>query len=220
MTAATDYDAHRADLAALRELLRRSVLTLAAVPDSDLRYRGGPNTAWPEFMRHARDAYGAAPPRFRTFEPTRQDLTVYLEALSWLAWYGRTFGEETVRLFIAWTFGAAIWQLQERTSTNRRRPCSPQTVYNRMNAMLLAIAVEFPAATRKCVDNLTEVEKFAATQIEDAELSSDLRNLPKPPKNWRSAPVPLSHAEQASAHVALEKRLRRNGSRALKRAGK
>ena len=35
-----------------------------------------------------------------------------------------------------------------------------------------------------------------------------------------SAPDPLPLADQATAHAALEKRLRRNGSRALKRAAK
>jgi hypothetical protein len=206
---------------ALRELLRRSVLTLGAVPDSDLRHRLGPRTAWPEFVRHARDAYGSAPPRFKTFHPSRQDLSVYLEVLSWLAWYRRTYGEETVRVFVSWAFGAAIWQLQERVSTNRRRPASPRTVYNRMDAMLLAIAVEFPIETRFCVDNHSELQKFAAAHMEDEKFASDVRQLPQPPKHWRStAPVSLSQAEQAAAHAKLEKRLRRNGSRALKRAGK
>ena len=208
------------DTAALRELLRRSVLTLASVPDTDLRYRIGPRTAWPEFVRHARDAYGYAAPRFRSFEPTRSDLTVYLEALSWLDWYRRTYGAETVRVFVAWCFGAAMWELQERTSTNRRRPCSPRTVHDRRDAMLLAIADQFPDATTKCVGDFAELQYLAGAQLEDAELSSDLRELPKPPKNWRSAPDPLPPADQASAHMALEKRLRRNGSRALKRAGK
>lgn len=208
------------DTAALRELLRRSVLTMAAVPDSDLHYRIGPRTAWPEFVRHARDAYGAAPPRFRNFHPTRPDLTVYLQALSWLDWYRRQYGQETVRVFVAWCAGAAMWQLQERVSTNRRRPCAPRTVYNRMDAMVLAIAVQYPDATRNCVDNHPELQNLASTQIEDAELSSDLRFLPKPAKTWRAAPVSVSLSEQASAHAALEKRLRRNGSRALKRAAK
>ena len=210
-----------ADLPALRELLRRSVLTLAAVPDSDLRYRLGPRTAWPEFVRHARDAYGSAPPRFRTFHPTRQDLSNYLEALSWLAWYQRTHGPQTVRIFTAWCFGAAIWELQERVSTNRRRPCSPTTVRNRMQAMIQAVAAQYPDATRKCVDNLPRVANFAGASSEGAGLSSDVRELPKPPKTWRSsAPVALSVAQQASAHVVLEKQLRRNGSRALKRSAK
>ena len=86
--------------------------------------------------------------------------------------------------------------------------------------MILAIAGQFPEATRKCVGDFAEVQYLAGAQLEDAELSSDLRELPKPPKNWRSAPDPLPPADQASAHMALEKRLRRNGSRALKRAGK
>jgi hypothetical protein len=206
---------------ALRELLWRAVRTLQVVPDSDLKFRLGERTAWPAFVRHARDAYGSAPPRFRTFQPTRADLTVYLEVLSWLDWYQRTYGDETVRLFRAWCHGAAMWELQERTSTNRRRPCSPQTVKNRRNAMILAIAAQYPDATRTCVDNHPEVAKFAAASIEDADLSSDLRDLPKPPKTWRPAsPVTLSPAEQAAAHAALEKQLRRNGSRAAKRASK
>ena len=209
------------DIQSLRELLRRSVLTLAAVPDSDLRYRLGPRTAWPEFVRHARDAYGSAPPRFRTFHPTRQDLSNYLEALSWLAWYQRTHGPQTVRIFTAWCFGAAIWELQERVSTNRRRPCSPTTVRNRMQAMILAVAVQFPETTRKCVDNLPAVANFAGASSEGAGLSSDVRDLPQPPKSWRTGALdPLPLADQASAHAELEKRLRRNGSRAWKRAGK
>jgi hypothetical protein len=211
------------DIAPLRELLRRAVLTMFVVPDSDAHYRRGLKTAWPEFVRHQRDAYGWASPAVKMFEPTRHDLTVYLEAWSWLDWYQRAHpvhGEETAKNFIRWCRGASNWQLQERTTTNRRRPCSAQTVKDRRDAMILAIASHFPDATRKCVDNYGELEKFAGTQLEDAELSSDLRDLPKPPKNWRSAPVPLSHSEQASAHVALEKRLRKNGSRALKRAGK
>jgi hypothetical protein len=208
------------DTAALRELLRRSVLTLAAVPDSDLRYRIGPRTAWPEFVRHARDAYGSAPPRFRSFHPNRADLTVYLEVLSWLDWYRRDYGAETVRVFCAWCMGAAMWQLQERVSTNRRRPAAPRTVYNRMDAMVLAIASEYPEATRKCVDNHPEVQILIVARIEGDGMSSDARDLPQSPQTWRSALPPMPPKEQASAHVALEKRLRRNGSRALKRAGK
>ena len=210
------------DLPALRELLRRSVRTLAAIPDSNLRDRYGPRTAWPEFVRFTRDAYGAAPPRFKTFVPTSQDLSVYLDALSWISWYQRSqAGAETVRVFNAWCFGAAMWQLQERVSTNRRRPASPRTVYYRMDTMVLAIACKFPEATRKCVDNHPELQTFAHAGIESDALSSDARNLPRSPKMWRhGAPVPLSMAEQAAAHGALEKRLRRNGSKALRRAGK
>jgi hypothetical protein len=89
-----------------------------------------------------------------------------------------------------------------------------------MNDMFRAINGQFHDAVRKIIDESGELGKFAAAQLEDAELSSDLRELPKPPKNWRSAPDPLPPADQASAHMALEKRLRRNGSRALKRAGK
>jgi hypothetical protein len=210
-----------ADIPALRELLRRSVLTMFAVPDPDRHFRSGLRTAWPEFVRQTRDAYGSAPPRVKLFQPTRYDLTVYLEALSWLACYQRTYGRQTVDLFIWWCRGAAMWDLQERVSTNRRRPCSPTTVRNRMNAMILAVAVQFPESTRKCVDNLAEVAKFPGAHSEGAGLSSDVRNLPQSPKSWTSgAPVPLSLTEQAAAHVALEKQLRRNGSRALKRAAK
>lgn len=208
------------DTAALRELLQRAVLTMFVVPDPDSRFRSELRTAWPEFVRHQRDAYGSAPPRVKMFQPTRRDLSVYLDVLSWLAWYQRTYGEETVNVFIWWCRGAAMWSLQERVSTNRRRPCSPQTVRDRMRGMFRAIDDQFHDAVKKIIDGSTELGKFAATQIEDAELSSDLRNLPKPPKTWRSAPVPVSLSEQASAHAALEKRLRRNGSRALKRAGK
>jgi hypothetical protein len=208
------------DTAVLRELLRRAVLTMFVVPDGDRRYRSGLRTAWPKFVQHQRDAYGSAPPRVKMFEPTRRDLTVYLEVLSWLAWYQRAYGEETVNVFIWWCRGAAMWSLQERVSTNRRRPCSPQTVRDHMRGMFRAIDDQFHDAVEKIIDESGKLGKFAAAQLEDAELSSDLRTLPQTPKTWRAAPDPLPPADQASAHMALEKRLRRNGSRALKRAGK
>ena len=87
------------DLPALRELLRRSVLTLAAVPDSDLRYRLGPrphgrnscamhgtHTA----ARHHASARSTQPARISRFTSRRCP-----------GWPGteRTYGEETVRVF-------------------------------------------------------------------------------------------------------------------------
>ena len=208
------------DIQRLRELLRRSVLTLAAVPDSDLRYRLGPRTAWPEFVRHARDAYGSAPPRFRTFHPTRQDLSIYLEALSWLAWYRRNYGEETVRVFIGWCFGAAMWQLQERVSTNRRRPASPRTVHNRMDAMVLAVAVQFPEAQGHV---LTITWNCRSLPVHTSRVQDYPRmcvtSLSLPRVGFRRACFVVPDGAGVRSR-ALEKQLRRNGSRALKRASK
>lgn len=212
--------ANEISLPALREVLRRSVLTLGVVPDTDLRFRLGPATAWPEFVRHTRDAYGSAPPRFRIFQPTRADLSVYLVALSWVAWYRRENGPETPRIFAAWCLGAAMWQLQERVSTNRRRPASPRTVYNRIDAMLEAIAVKFREEVRNCVDVCGGLQNVAGANVEGEGIASDVRDLPKSPRLWVAAgrPEKLDARAKAQAHAELERVLQRNGSRSRRRA--
>lgn len=206
---------------ALREVLRRAVLTLASVPDSDLRFRFGHKSSWPEFVRHARDAYGAAPPKVRIFHPTRNDLTIYLDALGWLSWYGRQHrSEATVRLFIAWSFGAAMWQLQERVARNSRRlMVSPSTVHNRMNGMVLRIGERFCHEIVKYdLDELRELAQKGVANRYGAEECTDARSLPKSPKNWADPrPFPLTNVEKVKAHARLEKTLQRNRSRASRR---
>lgn len=207
----------------LKDLIRRSILTLASVPDPDLRYRLGPKTAWPEFVRYSRDAYGSAPPRVRSFTPSRYDLTICLEVLGWVSWYGRTRSQNTVKLFQAWTFGAPMWQLQERCETNRRTPASKSTVENRLNNMVRVIAETFfEDVLRVSLDAPREtVEKEHRAAEEPSLLPpsrvSDVAHLPKSVASWR-APAEEPSASSADAQAELERRLERNRSRAAKRA--
>lgn len=207
--------------AQVKELLRRAVLTLAAVPDPDLRYRLGAKNGWPAYIRETRDAYGSAPPRYRAFHPTSRDLTMFLDMLGMLGWYEREWGSETVRLFRAWVFGASLWQLQERCSTNRRVPASPNTVHRRIDGMVRAIMEEFAETLfLYALDELHEMDDIHAGNRDDGKVASDVRDLPKSSKNWTAPPQVISAAEKIAARKALDKHLRKNKSRALDRQQK
>jgi hypothetical protein len=214
------------DVAKVRELLRRAILTLAVVPDPDLRYRLGPKGCWPSIVREARDAYGYAPPKMRAYHPTPEDQSRYLDVLAWLRWYEAEFpesGPQTVKLFIAWTFGTAMWQLQQRCKTNRRHPATPQTVRARMDGLVRAIAKRFNEdVLLAAIDEFTELEQIAGNpEYVGNSAETDLRALPTSPKACISATSePMTAKEEARAHAALTKRLERNRLRSLDRKRK
>lgn len=204
------------DIARVRELLRRAILTLAAVPDPDLRYRLGPTSAWPDFVRQARDAYGSAPPRVR-FNPTPADHSRYLDVLAWLRWYEREYGPETIRLFAAWVFGASMWQLQMRCTTNRRVPATPATVRARMDGLVKVVAVKFGDA----IDELSELAQFQPNQGYGAECAeTDLHQLPTSPKAWNSGVSEPQTASERAAAVAAQLRRESAHRNRLKRIGR
>lgn len=219
MTVATAIDT----IEIVRELLRRAILTLAAIPDPDLRYRTGPRTAWPAYVQETRDAYASAPPRVRTFAPSQHDISIFIEVLNWLNWYRRQNrrAEENVRLFTAWVFGAPIWMLQQRCSTNRRLPASKTTVYERLDRVPEAVAERFHRDIRKRgVDKLNEVDqKWPPTGDLGACASSDLNDLPTSPKHYRgpgAKPRDLNASERA-AMQKIERESERRRARANRR---
>ena len=99
----------------VRELLRRAILTLMVVPDPDAAYRAGPHSAWPQYRQDAQDAYASAPERVQEFVPTQHDLSVFLQIMSWLAWYQRqsVWAAASVRIYIALVCGKPMWMLQQ-----------------------------------------------------------------------------------------------------------
>jgi hypothetical protein len=225
MTAALG-DISPAMIARVRELLRRAILTLAVVPDPDLRYRLGPRGNWPSIVRDARDAYGYAPPKMRAYHPTPEDQSRYLDVLAWLRWYEAEYpiaGPETVRIFIAWTFGAAMWQLQVRCSTNRRMPATPVTVRRRIDGMARTIAGRFSEALQfDGIDECRECMHLSPNpEYGENSAETDLRHLPTSPKACISAtsePMTAkekgeSVARQVARERALAKRLRRMAAR-------
>lgn len=204
-------------MATTRDLLRRAILTLASVPDPDIRYRLGPRSSWPAFVRQARDAYGAAPPKLRRFSPTPADHSRYLDVLAWLRWYEAEYPEsgfEAVRLFLAWTFGYPMWQLQMRCTTNRRQPATPKTVHRRLDEMVRTIAKRFS------LDECPYLDDIPANLEENGNsVGTELTRLPNSPKAWKSAvsEPPMTPKQERRAHADLTKHLERNRMKAMRR---
>lgn len=178
-------------LAEVRELLRRAVLTLAAVTDPDARFRHGPASWGLEVVNDVNEAYGYAPPRVRRFAPTPQDVDIYLEVMGWLAWYGREVDRDDMRLFLAWAMGVPKWVLAQR------RRLSESTIRRRIDAVASTIAA-------RC-----GVEVRAPTDEEEAPPDAALP--PANPTIWRdedARPRALVTEGAIPAPSALRKKVR------------
>jgi hypothetical protein len=103
-------------------LVERSILTLAAVPDPDARYRRWWVSSMPEPVRRAVEAYNIEEaPRVRRFVPSRADHDRYLEVLGWLNWLAA--GNDGPReLKIVWlrAFGVPYWKIAQRFGRSDR----------------------------------------------------------------------------------------------------
>lgn len=107
----------------VRELLRRAILTLAAVPAC--RGPQGPQNPLSGRMIHdAVEAYGYQPPAVRLFTPSPRDISIYLDVLEMLSWYQREYGETKVKVFVAWAFDLPFrviaWQIKRSEDTVQR----------------------------------------------------------------------------------------------------
>lgn len=97
------------------ELVRRSVLTLAAVSDPDRRFQSPPKSCLPPSVREVNEAYGWDPPKVRRFQPTARDVDRYLTVLHWLGQLSaEPGGERDVKLLVARAYGTPWWKLAER----------------------------------------------------------------------------------------------------------
>jgi len=95
------------------QLVRRAILTIAALPDREARFHQYRNSM-PEPVRDAADSYGYDAPKTR-FRPTPRDVDRVLEVLSWLTWLEtRNDGARDVKIIVARAFGAPWWKLAHR----------------------------------------------------------------------------------------------------------
>jgi hypothetical protein len=188
-----DHASERAALAAVRDLLRRAVLTLAALPDPDGRFLAARTTWWPEVVRDVHEAYGYAPPRVRRFAPTPHDVSVCLEVLGFLAWHRRAHGDNQVRLFLAWALGTPKWLLGQRIGR------SEDTVMRRIDELAIAIANEFAHRIGKILfDKCGECSANSlSNQYEGNSDSPSIHSLPTTPKAW------IAEGERPSADETI-----------------
>ena len=134
---ADDREIRQELLAAMRGIIRESVMTLHALPDSDARYRG-----WAQmptmFVREASEAYGWSSPKVRLWKPSPRHVEQMPVAMAWLAWLRRTEGQLALRRIWAWALGVALWRIAQREGG-----CSDATVLNRIDRSVVRIIREF-----------------------------------------------------------------------------
>jgi hypothetical protein len=127
---------------AVKEIVRRAVLTLAAIKDPDERYRRGLASTWTLPVVHdAETAYGYGTPTIAKFVPSPRDVSQMEVVTTWLVWLRRTEGELSVKRIIGWAKGIPGWML----GTKER--CSERTIKNRIDRSISSIIEEFAGAS-------------------------------------------------------------------------
>ena len=202
----------------VRELLRRAILTLAAVPAC--RGPRGPQNPLANRMVHdAIEAYGYQPPAVRRFSPTPKDVSNYLEALGLLSWYQREYGETKVKVFVSWAFDLPMYLIANQIRRGE------DTVKRWRDAVALTIAETHGDTVKKMLQGAC-AECAASVQNENIieELSENHPFEAKSPKIWLASDsraqtgahlIPGSPAE--SDRKKTIKRLERNSRREARR---
>lgn len=124
----------------MREIIRRAVITLAALRDPDRRYLG--LSQLPQHVVHdVNEAYGYSSVSVRDFRPTALEISQMEIVLPWLAWLQRSHGRGEARRFIAWSMGVPLWRLAKREG------CSDRTVTNRIDKSVSLMIERFIGAS-------------------------------------------------------------------------
>lgn len=121
---------------ALKEIIRRAVMTLAALRDPDKRFQG--LSRLPVGIVHdVQEAYGYSSASVRNFAPSPKEVEQMEVVLPWLAWVRREEGEIAIRRILGWSMGASLWRL------GQREKCSDRTITNRIDRSVVAIIKQF-----------------------------------------------------------------------------
>ena len=123
-------------LSAMREIVRRAILTLAAVKDPDKRFMGF--SSLPQHVvQDVKEAYGYSSASVRSFAPTAYEIDQMEVVLPWLAWLRREEGETAMRRIIGWTMDVPMWRLAHRED------CSERTITNRIDRSMSKMIGQF-----------------------------------------------------------------------------
>jgi len=103
---------------ALREIVRRGILTFRALPDPDAKFlRQG--RSW-QVVHDAREAYGYASVTVRDFQPTALEIDQAMVVLTWLTWLSKQDGGEAVKRITAWAMGLPVWRIAQRENVSEK----------------------------------------------------------------------------------------------------
>ncbi len=147
----TSHEAVRA----VREIIRRGLLTFQALPDPQaaFRYTGA---SWAGQWKG--DLYADEVTRVR-YVPSAHEIDQAELILPWLKWLGDTRGRREVRRLIAWCHGVST------TDLGRREGVSSKTIMSRINRAVSAIIEQFFGlmCTVEVVDEPYKNTDFAVT---------------------------------------------------------
>lgn len=131
-----DPDVDQELLAAMREVVRTTVMTLNALVDPHKKYQGFARLPV-EIVHDAKEAYGYTSARIRRFQPSAREISQMEVIAPWLAWLKREHGAEHFRRIWAWALGAPTWLMAEREG------CTQRTVLNRIDRALCLLIRQF-----------------------------------------------------------------------------
>ena len=124
---------------AMREIIRRAVITLAVLRDPDKRFLG--LSQLPQHVVHdVKEAYGYSSVSVREFQPTALEISQKEVVLPWLVWLRRDHGDIEARRFIGWAMGVPTWRLAKREN------CSDRTIMNRIDRSVSLMIEQFAGA--------------------------------------------------------------------------
>ena len=124
----------RTMLIALKEAIRRAIVTLNAMGSSDQRYLAL-GSAWAGAGDDPTLAYGYGETVVR-IQPTAREISQAEIMSEWLIWLGTQDGTAVKRLS-RWARGTQLWLIADLER------CSPKTVMNRIDRSIAAILKEF-----------------------------------------------------------------------------
>lgn len=118
---------------AVREIIRRAILTFEALPDPQrhMRYQG---QSWAGQWKG--DLYADEQTRVR-YVPSAHEIDQAYVALPWLQWLGHTHGSAAVKRLVNWCYG------KSNTDQGRREKVSAKTIQNRIDRDVAAIIAKF-----------------------------------------------------------------------------
>lgn len=194
-----------------RELLRRAILTLAAVP-ADRGPKQFGNPLGHMIVRLVVESYGYTPPAAVRFEATPRDVSIYLDVLKWLTWYEREVDRRMARLFVAWAFDTPFWMLA------REHKRSEDTIRRWRDGVAVSIAHKFSAEIEKLgIDICGEQAATPRYPEYDGDLRPEVgSDLPSSPKAWRDLSEKVLSLPDSEARRKTIKKLRQNAAKAKK----
>jgi hypothetical protein len=112
-------------LTALKIVIRHAILTMLAMGDLDIRYRGPLRSRWLTVVSDPDLAYGYGEVRAPKFTPTPRDVSRAELIDGWLVWLRGTEGRRALYRVSAWARGVSMWVLAQQEG------CSERTIVNR-----------------------------------------------------------------------------------------